>query len=778
MQVADVAGSSRVWRLSALALLFFGSGLCSLVYQVLWLRMLGLVFGVTVYAASTVWATFMAGLAVGSFAAGVLGDRVRNPLRWFGITELLIGVTSLATPAGLDWLQRVYVAAYVSLSPSPAELVAVRVAIAFAVLIVPTALMGATLPLVIKASTFRASALGRQVGLLYGSNAGGAIVGTLAAGLYLIPTYGIRRSLFAAAGLNLCIGLSAIALSTVTLRLESADRPPQAETAAAVGPALSDGRLLIVLGVFTLSGVVSLALEVVWFRVLTLFLRPTVYGFAVMLATILAGISLGSYLVTPLLTRRVRWMTVLAALQLATGFAIVASFRPLTYLTGVSARLSPIVSRLLPEYLAYPIAGSLLAIFPTALLMGLAFPIGLHLWASAGGSKGAHTAGRVGLFYSLNVAGAIVGALLGGFVLLPQLGSRTSVSLLAAASFASGLALLAACEFRVGWRVLTGVVAAAAFAAANWFSPDPFGQFVENRYPGQRIVWQEEGVEATVVVHERRGELSLTVNGNHEASTGAPMTFVHRRIGHLPMALHAFPQTALVIGLGGGATAGAVGMHTGVQVDIVELAEAVSRGARFFGAINHDVLSKPNVHLRIDDGRNYMMLTTKRYDVITADVILPIWAGAGNLYSAEYFRLMRRVLGPGGLVLQWVAGTEAEYKLIARTFLSVFPETTVWAGGGLLVGSVEPLRLRQSDFEAKLAVPGRAEALRDLGVTSFDALLSTFVAGPDELRAFVGDGPFLTDDRPLAEYFLSLPRDREPDTASLKGDVSRYVVRD
>jgi hypothetical protein len=139
-------------------------------------------------------------------------------------------------------------------------------------------------------------------------------------------------------------------------------------------------------------------------------------------------------------------------------------------------------------------------------------------------------------------------------------------------------------------------------------------------------------------------------------------------------------------------------------------------------------------------------------------------------------RLREHVLNPGGLVLQWAAGTEAEYKAIARTFVSVFPETTVWVDGSLLVGSVEPLQLRRAEFEAKLGLPGRARGLHDLGIESFDKLVTTFVAGPDELRAYVGPGPILTDDRPLTEYFLSLSRDKNPDLSSLKGDVKRYIV--
>ena len=770
----------RVWVLAALAGLFFCSGVCALIYQVLWLRMLGWVFGVTVYAASAVWATFMAGLAIGSVAAGRIGDRVRNPMRWFGAIEILIGATALATPAALGGLQQAYVAAYPSLPHSAGALGAARLAIAFAVLIVPTALMGTTLPLVVKASGFRSGALGEQVGLLYGSNAAGAIAGTLAAGLYLIPSRGIHATFLAAAALNLLAGAGAIALSArvgATDRARTGPDAPPPAAAAPAGPARMDRRLLAVLVVFALSGVVSMALEVVWFRVLTLFLRPTVYGFAVMLATILAGISIGSYLATPWLRRRVRWIAVLAALEIAIGVTAVLSFRPLTYLQALADRLAPVVAAVVPDYLAFPIAGSLLAIFPTALLMGVAFPIGLHVWTVGVKARDAdRVATRVGLFYALNVSGGIAGSLAAGFFLLPQFGSRNSLILLASASFASGLLLLAVSELRRPQRIGAAALASAAFVSAVWLSPDPFVEFIAHRYPRHEIVWREEGVKATVVAHRLGDELSLTVNGIHEASTGGTMTYIHRRIGHLPMAVHPNARTALVIGLGGGATGGAVSIHDGVEVDIVELNAPVVRGARLFESINYGVLSRPNVHLRVDDGRNYMMLTRRRYDVVTADIMIPIYAGSGNLYSAEYFRLMRRVMNPGGIALQWVSGTDAEYKTIARTFLSVFPETTAWAAGGLLVGSMEPLRLRRSDFDWKLKMPGRAQGLHDLNVESFDRLLAAFTAGPDELRAFVGPGPVLTDDRPLAEYFLSLPRDRDADLTTLKGDVRRYVV--
>ena len=292
--------------LLALVVLFFGSGVSALIYQVLWVRVLGWVFGVTVFAASTVWACFMAGLAIGSLVAGRAADRTRNPIRWFGLTEVLIGLTALSTPLMLRVLERGYVGIYPSLPHSLPALTLVRFAIAFSVLIVPTALMGATLPLVIKSSEVRRGHLGAHVGILYGANTFGAIVGTLAAGLSLIPGRGIHGTFIIASSLNLLVGTGGIVLSFLV-------RPEAEPVGASIFPTRTsaksmlppaDRRLQLVLVVFALSGLVSLGLEVVWFRVLTLFLRPTVYGFAIMLATILAGIALGSWLITPILDRK------------------------------------------------------------------------------------------------------------------------------------------------------------------------------------------------------------------------------------------------------------------------------------------------------------------------------------------------------------------------------------------------------------------------------------------------------------------------------------------
>ena len=232
-----------------------------------------------------------------------------------------------------------------------------------------------------------------------------------------------------------------------------------------------------------------------------------------------------------------------------------------------------------------------------------------------------------------------------------------------------------------------------------------------------------------------------------------------------------------MVGLGGGATSGAVSQHVGTRVQIVELSESVRRAAPFFAHINYDVLNQPNVRVRVDDGRNFLLLSGETFDVITADIIQPIHAGAGNLYSREYFALVRQALKPHGLALQWIGQRPpTQYRLIMRTFLDVFPHATLWLDGNLLVGSLEPLQLDRQVFDAKRQDAKTRAALDEIGLTSFEVLCSWYTGGPDELRRYVGSGPLLTDDRPLLEYHRSLPVDPEPlDISSLRGDVKRII---
>jgi spermidine synthase len=735
---------------------------CALIYQVMWLRMLALVFGVTVYAASTVLASFMAGLALGSYSAGRVAGRLRSPLLVFGLIEIGIGATAFATPALLAVAKDIWIATQPSLPASLPVITFARFAAAFAVLIVPTTLMGATLPVVMESALVKDRAVASRIGLLYAANTAGAIVGALTAGFYLVSHIGIEGSFKIAALTNATIGLLAIALAwarrpaTATDRTADHGHEPVVLDASAT-PAAQPA----VLWTFALSGLLSLAIEIVWFRMLVVFLRPTAYAFTIMLAAVLAGIAIGSAVATPLLRRRGPWLAILTVVQLLIAITAVLSFNSLTQLQAAGERFAPVIVGLgIDPYLAPILVACLMAMLPTTLLLGFAFPIGLSLWAA----QSTDPARRIGSFYSLNVLGAIGGSIASGFLLLPTLGSRGSLIAIASLALVSSV-MLALTQWRArpnfaGFVLFVGPV---AFGMSALNAADPFAIADRQLHRGERIVWREEGIQTTVAVHERgaggRPMRILYLDGMHQSDDLASSAFVHHRIGALPVMLHPNPRRALVVGLGGGATPGAVAHFEGVAVDVVELSDAVVQGARFFNHINFDLLQRPNATLRVDDGRNFLLTTRQRYDVITADIILPRHAGAGALYAKEYFELVRGALAEGGLALQWNgAETVTPYKMIMRTFMSVFPYTTLWGDGTLMLGSMEPFTLSASGYQARRQDP----KFRELFDWDLTMLRRNYLAGPERLRQWVGDGPILTDDKPLIEYFLALPKDDPP----------------
>lgn len=741
--------------LPLLALLFFGSGVCALIYQVMWLRLLSLVFGVTVYAASTVLAGFMAGLGLGSFLGGRIAARLTRPLAAFGVAEALVGITAFATPLVLDALTQLWISAHDDLPNSLAAVTVIRFVVALLVLIVPTSLMGATLPLIVKSAIAREERVGGKIGLLYAINTTGAIVGALVAGFYFIAELGVERSFQIAAATNVTIGVIAVIASYLVVPSRSAVALKDFERED--GPQPTANRPRLILWVFFVSGIMSLALEIIWFRMLVVFLRPTAYAFTIMLACVLAGIAIGSAIAAPILRTRRDWLPALASIQAAIGVAAVLSFNALTRSQQAIEAATPWFERLgLDTYLAPLVVSSMIAMLPTTILLGLAFPIGLTLWA--GDEPGEETSRRVGIFYSVNVFGAILGSVVAGFILLPLLGSRVSLIVVSALATASAVLLAAAMRHASPPRAVTiAVIAPMLFLMAARAAVDPFGVAIDRFHRNERLVWRQEGAQATVTVHERLDTPMrvMYLDGNHQANDSPATAFIHHRIGALPTMLHQRPATALVVGLGGGATPGAVA-RLNVDVDVVELSGTVVAGSQYFKNINFDLLARPNVHLHVDDGRNFLLMNRKKYDVITADIILPRHAGAGSLYSREYYELVRRSLAPGGLVMQWNGGDSAtEYKLLMRTFISVFPHTTLWGDGSLMLGSMQPFTLSQTAYEARRTT--FEQFPWDLAT-----LKRIYVAGPAEVNAFVGEGPILTDDRPAIEYFLSLPKKDGP----------------
>jgi spermidine synthase len=619
--------------------------------------------------------------------------------------------------------------------------------------------MGASLPLLARHVARHGEAAASRIGALYAINTTGAILGTVLAGFVLIGGIGIAASTWMAVAVNLGVGLAAIALTRWW------PRPP--ETAAAGAPPPLEAETPVrrrVLAVFALAGFAGMALEVVWFRILVLFITATTYAFTTMLAVVLLGIAIGSAIAAARLRFVADPVRALARLQIATGALVVLSMAVLAVTYSLGWRTSGMIQ------------ACVVAMLPATCLMGAVFPVGL---TASLGERRPDVGRRVGMLYAVNVLGAVVGALAGGFLLLPFLGSRISLLAVAAVYACSGTLLIAARGRRAAVRY--GIASIVLVAVSALVLPDFHQAVLERRHgPSGREVFRAEGVQTTATVHvQPPDQRVLYLDGLHQANDSEEMVRVHAEIGHLPMLLNPRPHRALVIGLGGGVTAGAVSVHP-TQVDVVELAGSVVAAAPFFAHVNGNVLERPNVRMRVDDGRNYLALTDERYDVLTADIIQPIHAGAGNLYSREYFTLARRVLRDDGVMMQWVGHRDDEhYKLIVRTFIEVFPDATLWSGGTLMVGGRGPLRISRQAVERQLAHPETRLALARVGLDSYEGLLARYTAGADEMRAFVGAGPVLTDDRPLLEYHRSLDATgRQVDVSSLRGDVMKHVSED
>ncbi|MEK7216330.1 MAG: fused MFS/spermidine synthase, partial [Chloroflexota bacterium] len=637
---------------------YFLSGASALIYEVVWTRLLSLVFGVTLHAISAVLASFMAGLALGSVVAGRLADRVRAPLLYYAVLEVAIAVLGLASLVAIRELTPTYLWLYKASGNSQEIAHGLRFALACAALLLPTAAMGATLPFIVRASLQLLPKVGENVSLLYATNTAGAAAGTILAGFFLVGQLGFQESVLVAAGLNVVAGVFALVLATLPSSRRLSSAPPPMAAVVSERPAERPNRessvtatRLVLLAMF-ISGLCALAYEVVWFRILDLFLNGTVYAFSIMLGTFLVGLAVGSALIRTVIGSAWNWVLVLAMLQLLIGAqAISAEFlvgAVPAWRDGLSD--NPALAPLMGRPVAAMAVACVAVLLPLAILLGMTFPVAAQ--ALAGGRRSAGS--LIGGLNASNTVGAIIGSLAGGFWLLPVLGSQRSLEALAVVNVALAAILFwAAVARRPWWRVAVPAFGLVLLVIGS--APNMVMDVYRGLFKGHEMIWFEEGLENTVSVQRHQdGYTVMYLNNRSQAFDAPAMVAYHELIGHLPMLLHPGPQDALVIGMGGGATPGAVSRYQATEIDVVELSPSVVRAATFFRHINNDLHDQSNVHITVDDGRNHMLLTDKRYDVITADVIQAHHAGSGNLYSREYYELAKGVLRDDGLMVQWV----------------------------------------------------------------------------------------------------------------------------
>ncbi len=721
----------------------------------LWVRLLSLAFGVTVFAVTVVLASFMAGLAIGSFAGGRVAERLRRPLFAYGVAEIGVGLIALATPAGFAALQRLYPLLSRPLGDDEAVLFPLRVLLAFVLLVIPTTLMGATLPIIVRSSLAHSGELADRIGLLYAANTFGAIAGTMVAGFWLIGDLGISRSIQLAAAVNVAVGVLSFGMQRWAV-LPEATHERLAETTERGAFSATARRVTLI--AYGLSGLCSFAYEVVWTRMLALVLDTSIYAFVTMLSMVLVGIAVGSAAVSPFVRRRWNWPLIFAGIQvlIAAGalWAIwaVANLAEARELMAETPGLRRLVAS--PVRLNFFVAA--LTILPSTLLIGATFPIAARIY-TAGLDRSSE---RLGEIYSVNVFGAIFGSALGGFVLLPLLGTQRSLLVLSLASLGIAAALALSAERPARPARLTLAAATFAAFAMLWVSkPDLYQALFRARFAEADVLWFREGLETTVsVVRADDGIRTLYTNSRGQANDEGGLVNYHRRIAHVPLLVRPDIREVLIVGLGGGHSAGSILQHPGTQVQVVELSEAVIDGARHFANINYNVVEDTNLHVKIGDGRNHLLTTDRRYDMITSDTVQPWDAGSTNLYSAEYYRLVLNALTPNGVMAQWIAPQDDyQYKTMLRTFLSVFPHVTMWLSADLLIGSHEPIVVDLAETARRFDPPSARAALAQGGFRTPEDLAGTFVATREEIEAFAGPGPILSDDRPMIEYYRSIP---------------------
>jgi spermidine synthase len=773
-----------------LYLVFFLSGATGLVYEVIWVRLTGLVFGNTSHAISVVLGSFMAGLALGSWWLGKRADRAPSALRFYGLLEIGIGVSASLVPFAFRALDSVYWALSPSLDAVPGGNGLLRFLTSFLILLVPTFLMGGTLPVLARFFTESIHEVQRKVGLLYALNTFGAASGTLAAALYFIPQLGNIRSTLLIAVLNVLIGAFAI-LMDQRLSANKTSRESSPDIAAGEpgpGNATTDRLVLIALAT---SGFVSMIYEVAWTRALTAIIGSSTYAFSIMLVTFLVGIAAGSSIAG-------RWkhssglrLLGLTQLGIAVGSLIflvgylVAPYLLLAFLRALSYSFPAVLTS---QFLLC----STLMILST-LCMGAALPIASQLY-----SNRLTLLGRsIGNIYSVNTLGAIAGSLTAGFVLLPLLGTERTIlaGLFVNAALAAlilsapeagrrrdpakwaalALLVLATISMRGGMFWTPGRLDRGVIVYAKGFDSRPEIKISEH-YRDTDVVFFKDGSNATISVRKGEDYVGLRTNGKVDASNKADM-ITQLMIGYLPMLYHPAPRSTMIVGYGGGVTVGAASAFPEVEeIDCLEIEPAVVEAGPQFAEFNRRSYENPKVHLMYNDARNYMNVTRKQYDVIISEPSNPWIAGVASLFTSEFYERVAQVLKPDGVFAQWIQLYEldpGDLRMIMREVQEKLPHISVWVTSGdlIIIGTREPQRLDLARW-VKLASEDKIlqrELVDYIKVPVPEGILAYYVMGSDAAREFAGNPPRNTDDHPLLEFHA--PRQLFRETRGLNVDL-------
>lgn len=780
---------TKIYSLRTLKLIsicFVLSGGTGLIYEVLWARMLGLVFGATTVAISAVLAAFMGGLALGSALAARFAARIRRPVRAYGIIEIAIGLYALAVPLFFRGIDRLYVQVWQHFQPGLYGFAFSRFLLATAVLLIPTALMGATLPVLVGSQHHSSESSANAIARIYTWNLVGATIGAILAGFFLLPQFGVRATVWIAAATNLTIGLVAVVLDA-----KSVERARDYSTGRGeINRPLSQAVLTspFWLSCAFISGFVTISMQVVWSRMLAMIIGSSTYAFSIVLALFLIGLALGSYLVSAQknvngwwLRRAVLVVEVLTAFTLFLSLRIMSATPDFLILAGFRLGINSWTGLLVLQ-----IGAAALLILLPSILMGMIMPLVL-MWAWKGSNESEFDAAPfqssvkfVGQSYALNTIGAICGSVGAAFLLIPRTSTRFTIFCAAALclivagvafepkhatsdralsrSLAVGAAVTLILTMFVAWpRLNLNALSTGAYDSYVRVLARSRGSVPEkdqNDGAGNhQLLMYEEGRTATVSVRRDWGITSVAINGRTNASDADDMP-TQVMLGQLGVFTAPRLGRALIVGFATGVTAGSVLQSAIESVECVEIEPAAVASSRFFEYVNRQPLSDARLHLIIDDARTYLRVNPATYDVIVSEPSHPWVPGVANLFTREFFSLGRERLKDDGVFVQWLQiyqlSTESLRSVLA-TFHETFPYVAVFRVQGaakgkdlILVGSRAPIRLDQSN--ERMNDPRTAADLARIGFKTADDVRAWFVCDQKQLSPAVAGAIINTDD--------------------------------
>ncbi len=751
----------------ALVACFFLSGFAALLYQTAWLRQFSTVFGTSELAVAAVLAAYMAGLAGGAAVAGRLIHRIRRPVLIYGVLEAGIAVSALAVPLLLLGARAAY-AALLGGQQTPPDAATFGqplfyLGVAFVVLALPTGFMGATLPILTRHAVRRDADVGPRIALLYGINTAGAVGGTVSAGFVLLPALGLTGTVWIGVLVNALVFVIAAGIARKASAVDPSTAAPEVATATSPGFIASCVAPLLrgeapvktrfttvletqpawILPLMLVSGANAFFYEVLWTRLLSHVLGGSIYAFATMLAAFLTGIALGGGFAGMVATTRERAALAFAVTQIAVAVLSIAVYQSLGPLMPAAQTTSALAIY------------AVIVLLPATIFIGATFPLAVRVLAR-NETEASHATARI---YAWNTAGAIAGAVLAGFVLIPALGFEHSI--VAAVVVNAGLALWAAAFVAERRVTLVAICAASIAAVVLFYRPDrPSAVVLSTAFEVQvpiapRETFYSVGRSATVLALEEDGYYFLRTNGLPEATIaargGISTQDPEKWLTALPLIARPDARSMLIVGFGGGVALEGISSAP-EDIDVVELEPEVIRANEFLSdKRNRDPLRDERINVVLNDARNAMRLTSKTYDVIVSQPSHPWTAGASHLYTRDFIAESKQHLNDAGVFVQWISSEFVDEPLLrslAATLRSEFEQVRLYEPTPrilVFLASDAPL-----DIESALAQTGQplsSDTLHYsfLGINSVEDLLAALVADEAGLAEFAGDAAISTD---------------------------------